>query len=144
MADRVASTLVELGANRAMVFFGHDGLDELTTSDSSTVLDVRDGVVTSSMIDPLEFGLARASRDDLRGGDAAASAEIVRAILGGETGPRRDVVLLNVSAALQVAGFADSWTAGIERAAAAIDDGSAREKLEHWIATSQRVMTGAV
>ncbi len=143
MADRVALALVELGSTRAMVFFGHDGLDELTTSDTSTVLDVRGGAVTSASIEPLDFGLARASRDDLRGGDAAASAEIVRAILGGETGPRRDVVLLNAAAALQVAEIVDTWEGGIECAAAAIDDGSARETLDRWIATSQRVMTGA-
>lgn len=143
MADRVAAALVELGSTRAMVFFGHDGLDELTTSDTSTVLDVRDGAVTCSTIEPLEFGLARASRDDLRGGDPAASAEIVRAILGGESGPRRDVVLLNAAAALQVAEIVDTWEGGVERAAAAIDDGSARETLDRWIATSQRMMTGA-
>ena len=143
MADRVAAALVELGSTRAMVFFGHDGLDELTTSDTSTVLDVRDGAVTSSTIEPLEFGLARASRDDLRGGDAAASAEIVRSILGGETGPRRDVVLLNAAAALQVAEIVETWAEGIARAAVAIDDGSARETLDRWIATSQRMTTGA-
>ena len=72
-------TLVELGSIRAMVFFGHDGLDELTTVDSSTVLTVEDGTVAQQTLDPTELGLARATPEDLRGGDAAHNAKIVRA-----------------------------------------------------------------
>ncbi len=143
MGERVAQTLVELGSTRAMVFFGHDGLDELTTVDSSTVLDIAHGSVTRSTLDPTTLGLPRATLDDLRGGDATVNAGIVHAILGGEAGPKRDVVLLNAAAALQVAGVADSWEQGIERAATSIDGGHAASVLVRWIATSQAVRDGA-
>jgi anthranilate phosphoribosyltransferase len=143
MAERVAATLVELGSIRAMVFFGHDGLDELTTVDSSTVLTVQNGAVARQVVDPLELGISRAAPEDLRGGDAARNAEIARAILAGETGSCRDVVLLNSASALQVAGTADSWAAGIEAAAAAIDDGKAAAVLEQWIAVSNDTRAGA-
>ena len=139
MAERVAAALVELGSVRAMVFFGHDGLDELTTSDVSTVLSVHDGTVTRETVDPADLGLARASRDDLLGGDALRNAEIVRAVLGGSTGAHREVVLLNAAAALQVAGVAGSWGEGIEAAAAAIDDGRARGVLDRWVAESRAI-----
>ena len=143
MAERVAATLVELGSTHAMVFFGHDGLDELTTVDTSTALVVRDGAVERHAIEPLDYGLARATAEDLRGGDAARNAEILRAVLAGEPGPARDVVLLNAAAALQVADVVDSWTAGVGLAASVIDDGRATATLDAWIATSQRVLVGA-
>ena len=143
MAKRVAAALVELGSIRAMVFFGHDGLDELTTVDSSTVLTVQDGAVAQQTLDPTELGLARAAPEDLRGGDVARNGDILRSVLAGETGPCRDVVLLNVASALQVAGIADSWSAGIEVAAAAIDDGRAAAVLEQWIAVSNDARVGA-
>jgi len=143
MASRVAAALVELGSIRAMVFFGHDGLDELTTVDSSTVLTVEDGAVAKQVLDPLELGLARSTPEQLHGGDVERNAEIVRAVLAGETGPCRDVVLLNAASALQVAGVADSWSAGIEQAAAAIDDGRAASVLERWIKLSNAAVTGA-
>jgi len=136
MAERVAAALVELGSERAMVFFGHDGLDELTTVDSSTVLTVADGAVTKETLDPTQLGLDRVTLDELRGGDAVHNADIVRGVLAGEPGPRRDVVLLNASAAFQVAEIASSWADGIEQAAAVIDDGRAAAVLERWIATS--------
>jgi anthranilate phosphoribosyltransferase len=143
MAHRVAAALLELGSIRAMVFFGHDGLDELTTVDSSTVLTVDGGTVHQQILDPTELGLARATPEDLRGGDAARNADILRAVLAGETGPCRDVVLLNVASALQVAGIAGSWAAGIDAAAAAIDDGRAAAVLEQWIAVSNDAKVGA-
>jgi anthranilate phosphoribosyltransferase len=143
MAHRVAAALLELGSIRAMVFFGHDGLDELTTVDSSTVLTVDGGTVHQQILDPTELGLARATPEDLRGGDAARNADILRAVLAGETGPCRDVVLLNVASALQVAGISGSWAAGIDAAAAAIDDGRAAAVLEQWIAVSNDAKVGA-
>ena len=137
MAQRVAATLVELGTTHAMVFFGHDGLDELTTSDISTVLVVRDGMVERETIEPLDLGFARTSRDDLIGGDAPHNAAILRAVLDGAPGPHREVVLLNAAAALQVGDVAGSWGEGVALAAAAIDDGRAASTLERWIAVSQ-------
>ena len=96
-----------------MLFRGDDGLDELTTTGPSTVYDVRDGVATATTLDPAELGFARASVDDLQGGDAATSAELVRALLAGEQGPRRDVVLLNAGAVLEIAGRAPSLADGV-------------------------------
>lgn len=143
MAERVAATLLELGAVRAMVFFGHDGLDELTTADTSTILSLRDGTVTRESVDPSELGLARTTLGDLRGSDANRNAAIVRAVVSGETGPYRDVTLLNAAAALQVAGVADSWSDGIGLAAAAIDDGRAESVLDRWIKASQSAAGGS-
>ena len=143
MAERVAATLVELGSIRAMVFFGHDGLDELTTVDSSTVLTVHDGAIARQVIDPTELGLGRARPEELRGGDVVRNAEIVRSVLSGETGACRDVVLLNAASALQIAGTADSWATGIDVAADAIDDGRAAAVLEQWIAMSNDVRAAA-
>ncbi len=120
-----------------MLFRGDDGLDELTTTGPSTVYDVRDGVATATTLDPADLGFARASVDDLRGGDAPASAELVRALLAGEQGPRRDVVLLNAGAALEVAGRAPSLAEGMALAAASIDAGEAAAALERWVGASR-------
>ena len=117
---------------RAKVFRGEDGLDELTTTGISTVFDVRDGDVREGHLDPATLGLARAGLDDLRGGDASEGAGIVRSVLDGELGPRRDVVLLNAGAALEVAGRAASLQDGIQVAADSIDSGAAGKTLERW------------
>ncbi len=138
MAERIAATLVELGAVRGMVFFGHDGLDELTTVDASTAMIIDHGTVERATIEPLDFGLARTTAESLHGGDAEHNAKIVRSILEGEPGPRRDVVLLNAAAALQVAGVAAGWSDGVVIASAAIDDGRALDALDQMIATSRQ------
>jgi anthranilate phosphoribosyltransferase len=135
MLPVMAEVLARRGI-RATLFRGHDGLDELTTTTTSTVFAVRDGQVTESELDPEALGLSRATVGELRGGEAAASAAIARAILEGEPGPRRDVVLLNAGAALEVAGAAKDLPAGIAEAAAAIDDGRAIRALERWVAVS--------
>src|SRR5688572_20094328 len=102
MLPLMAEVLARRGV-RAKLFRGEDGLDELTTTGISTVLDVKDGEVLESHLDPEEVGLRRSKLDDLAGGDPEVSADIVRAILKGEPGARRDVVLLNAGAALHVA-----------------------------------------
>ncbi len=135
MLPLMAEVLARRGI-RAKVFRGEDGLDELTTTGISTVFDVRDGDVREGHLDPATLGLARASLDDLRGGDAAAGAAIALSLLAGEPGPRRDVVLLNAGAALEVAGHSDDLASGIAAAAAAIDSGAASETLDRWIAVS--------
>lgn len=122
---------------RAQLFRGQDGLDELSTTGLSTVYDVRDGEVRETHLDPADLGLARASVEDLRGGDAERGAAIARAVLAGDPGPHRDVVLLNAGAALQVAGSVASVEEGMSRAAAAIDDGAAAATLERWVAVSR-------
>jgi anthranilate phosphoribosyltransferase len=136
MLPLVAEVLARRGI-RAKVFRGEDGLDELTTTGISTVFDVRSGDVREGHLYPSALGLDRATLDQLRGGDTAEAAEIARAILGGEPGPRRDVVLLNAAAALEVAGKVTSLADGIQVAAAAIDTGAAGTTLDQWIAVSQ-------
>jgi anthranilate phosphoribosyltransferase len=137
MADRVIGTLAELGANHAMVFFGHDGLDELTTTDVSTVRELHDGQVTRSVLDPLDLGVSRADGSALRGGNPAHNAGIARRVLDGEKGALRDVVLLNAAAALVVADAAADLAEGFEAAASAIDSGRAAATLERFVAVSQ-------
>jgi anthranilate phosphoribosyltransferase len=135
MLPLMAEVLARRGV-RAKVFRGEDGLDELTTTGISTVFDVRDGDVREGHLDPATLGLAHATIDDLRGGDASEGAEIARGVLAGEAGPRRDVVLLNAGAALEVAGHAPSLQDGIRVAADAIDSGAAAAILERWLAVS--------
>jgi anthranilate phosphoribosyltransferase len=120
-----------------MLFRGDDGLDELTTTGPSTLLDVADGTVSEMHLDPAELGLDRARLDQLQGGDADTSAAIVREILAGGGGPKREVVLLNAAAALTVSSVSATMLAGLELAAQAIDDGVAAATLERWVAVSQ-------
>jgi anthranilate phosphoribosyltransferase len=137
--ERMLPLMAEVLARRgtkAKLFRGEDGLDELTTTGPSVVLDVREGEVRRTTLDPERIGISRASPDDLRGGDAGQSATIARSILGGEGGPRRNVVLLNAAAALEVAGAAAGLEDGLALAAASIDDGRAAVTLERWVAVS--------
>jgi anthranilate phosphoribosyltransferase len=135
MLPLLAEVLARRGT-RAKVFRGADGLDELTTTGTSVVLDVLDGRVEETTLDPSEVGLGRARLEDLAGGDPPASAEIARRVLSGQPGPERDVVLLNAGAALEVAGHAGSLLEGVEAAAASIDSGAAAATLERFAATS--------
>jgi anthranilate phosphoribosyltransferase len=136
MLPLMAEVLARRGT-RAKLFRGEDGLDELTTTGPSTVLDVVDGDVRWTRLDPTTHGIAPASRSDLRGGDADEAARIARGVLGGEQGPRRDVVLLNAGAALEVAGLAGDLEEGLRLAADSIDDGKAQRTLDRWIAVSE-------
>ena len=136
MAERVVGALAELGKVRALVFFGHDGLDELTTTGPSTVYELLDGEVTRRVVDPAEWGIPRAERADLAGGDAAANSVIVHAVLGGERGPVRDIVCVNAAAALVVADLVADLAEGVELAAAVLDDGRAATTLERFVAVS--------
>ena len=120
-----------------MVFFGHDGLDELTTTDLSTLRELRNGEVHRTVVDPLDLGISRASAEDLRGGTPPENAKIARRVLDGEKGAVRDVVVLNAAAALVVADVAADLPAGIEAACAAIDTGRAAETLERFITVSR-------
>ncbi len=130
MAERLVEMLAELGSERALVFYGHDGLDELTVTDNSTVYELRDGVVTVYDIDPTELGIPRAEHSALAGGDAAGNAEVVHKILAGATGPIRDIVALNSAAALLVADLVPDLGAGVELAREILDDGRAVATLD--------------
>ncbi|MEA2557277.1 MAG: anthranilate phosphoribosyltransferase [Actinomycetota bacterium] len=136
MLPLMAEVLARRGV-RAKLFRGEDGLDELTTTGISTVFDVRDGSVREAHLDPADLGFARGKLEDLAGGDATHSAEIARSILGGEKGPRRDVVLLNAGAALDVAGKSADIEQGVAMAANAIDSGAAVRTLEVWVSASR-------
>jgi anthranilate phosphoribosyltransferase len=136
MAERVVDTLAELGVERALVFFGHDGLDELTTTTASTVRELRDGEVNRCVVDPREVGLAYAAPADLVGGDADTNAAVVRRVLDGESGAARDIVALNAAGALIVAGVVDGFPAGVARAFEVIDSGAAAGALDALIKIS--------
>jgi anthranilate phosphoribosyltransferase len=138
LAPKMADVLVRLGVDRALVFHA-EGLDELSTAGPSLVIELFEGRRREYELDPSELGLACASRDDLRGGRSAENARLAREILAGAKGPRRDVVLLNASAALQAAGLAGSWREGLGLAAEAIDSGRAGQVLERWAGLSQAV-----
>ncbi|MEX2486438.1 MAG: anthranilate phosphoribosyltransferase [Nitriliruptoraceae bacterium] len=141
LAPVMADALAALGT-QGLVFRGHDGLDELTTTGPSQVWEIRDGAVDAQELDPRDLGLDAATTDDLRGGDAAANVAIADAILDGVGGRATDVVALNAGAALYAAGVVDSIAAGIERARAAIDDGAARDVKDRWAALTQTLAVG--
>jgi len=138
MAERMVATLVELGTERALVFFGHDGLDELTTTTTSAVWEVLDGDVRFFNLDPTELGIPLASPDDLVGGDPVANARLARAVLDGERGPQRDIVVLNGAAALLAAGLVGDLAAGVEAAVASLDGGRAAAALDRLAKVSRQ------
>jgi anthranilate phosphoribosyltransferase len=140
LAPVMAGVLAARGAD-ALVFRGDDGLDELTTTGTSTVWTVSSGSLTESSFDPSSLGIARASLEQLRGADASFNAGVARSVLDGATGPVRDAVLLNAAAAIAAyeAASGDLVTrleAGLARAAAALDDGRAGALLERWVTVS--------
>ena len=135
MLPLVAEVLARRGT-RALVFRGDDGLDELTTTGPSHVFTVAAGVSEEGELTPEEAGLRRASPDDLKGGDIELNVAIARAVLAGDPGPARDVVLLNAGAALWTAGEADDLQGGVAAAARSIDSGAAAGVLDRWIAAS--------
>jgi anthranilate phosphoribosyltransferase len=132
-ADRLvrvaADVLARLGSERAWVVHGLDGLDELTVFAPSHVAELSDGKVREFQIDPASLGLAHVDRSAISGGSAVENAERIRAVLQGEPGPARDIVVLNAAAALVVAAAAPSLEAGVAPAREAIDRGTAAEKL---------------
>jgi anthranilate phosphoribosyltransferase len=136
LAEKMADVLARLGVERALVLHA-EGLDELSTTGPSLVIEMLGGERRSYQLDPLELGLRRASRDELRGGGPAENATIAREVLEGAAGPRRDIVLLNASAALRAAGLARDWREGIALAAEAIDRGGAAGVLDRWASLSQ-------
>jgi anthranilate phosphoribosyltransferase len=129
LTDLMARALALLGSERAWVVHGADGIDEMSTTGHTKVSECRNGRVSTFYVHPADFGLAKASPADLRGGDAAANAAIIHSVLSGERGPRRDVVLLNAGACLFISGTSASVRDGIARAAEAIDSGAAARTL---------------
>lgn len=136
LVDPLARVLSNLGVKRGMVVYGQDMLDEISLSAPTTVCEVKDGSYTSYVITPEELGLTRCQKADLVGGTPQENAEITRAILAGEKGPKRDAVLLNSAAALKIAGKVDDLKAGIALAAETIDSGAAKAQLSQFIRLS--------
>ncbi len=131
----LANVLAKLGSKRALVVHGEGNLDELTVTGETLVAELNNGKVASYSINPEDFGLAKATLDQLKGGATAGeSAEQMRAVLGGEKGAKRDMVLLNSGAALMAAGLCDDLKSGIAKAMEVIDSGKALEKLEQLAA----------
>lgn len=141
MAGRMIGVLAELGSDRALVVYSHDGLDELTTTDRSTVHELSGGTLTEWVLDPAELGFERARRDDLVGGGPADNAAAARRVLGGEPGPVADVVVLNAAAGLLVAGAAGTLGEGVEAARRAVATGRAAAALDALVMAS-RLPTG--
>jgi anthranilate phosphoribosyltransferase len=130
LVEKVAEALSMLGLRRALVVHGLDGLDEITITGPTRVAEVNEGSVRTYEVTPEEFGMKRATLEDISGGDAAANAAIIREILDGKKSARRDVVLLNAAAALVAAGKVDHFADALLLAARAIDSGAAKEKLD--------------
>lgn len=137
LTETLASVLGTLGSERAFIVHGSDGLDEITLTGPTRVSELKDGSVSTYNISPGDFGLAQASADGLKGGNADLNAEITRSILKGEEGPRRDIVLLNAAAAIVAGGKAGDLNEGVKIAAEVIDAGKALEKLEGLKEASQ-------
>lgn len=138
IAAKVAQVLQRLGLERALVFHGADGMDELSLDGPSRVIDVNPEGVREYDLDPQELGFRRASVEALRGGAPAQNAELARRLLAGEEGPRRDAVLLNAAAALVAAGLATDFREGVGIAVHALDSGDAGAVLDRWVRVSQQ------
>jgi anthranilate phosphoribosyltransferase len=136
MAPRMAEVLRKLGSHHCLVIHGFDGLDEISLAEPSHIWELKDGHVTSWVINPQDFGLPRADTSEICGGSAEENAGIARRILAGEPGPLRDVVVINAAAALIAADVADGFPAGIELARASLDSGSAGSALEQMVKVS--------
>jgi anthranilate phosphoribosyltransferase len=129
LVEKLGRALAELGTQHAFVVHGVDGIDEISLSDETHIADVRPHSVERYRVKPEDFGVPRAKREELAGGDAAENAAIIRGVLEGETGPRRDFVCINAAAALVAAGSAADFRKGAHLAAKAIDSGLAKAKL---------------
>ncbi len=130
LVETLAQVLCQMGCRRGFVVHGMDGMDEVTLTGPTRVGEIRDGKVKLYTIEPEDFGLSRCPLSDLQGGDAERNAEIVRAVLSGTPGPKRDVVLLNSAFALVAAGLAEDVAGGLQQAGQAIASGQALAKLE--------------
>lgn len=130
LVEVYAMALAELGCERGMVVHGEEGLDEISITGGTTFAEVRDGALTTGRLTPEEFGMTPGTIDDIRGGDAAVNARIILDVLGGEAGPRADIVALNAGAALLVAGAVPDMASGVAAARASLRSGAAMRALE--------------
>ena len=138
LVEPLAQVLVSLGIRRGMVVYGEDKLDEISLSSATKVCEIRDGWYKTFRITPEDFGFERCRKEDLRGGTPQENAGIALAVLNGETGYKRNTVLMNAGAALYLGGKADSMKAGVTLAAEMIDSGKALQTLQKLIEVSNR------
>jgi len=138
--EPIAEALLNLGSVHAWVVHGSDGLDEITTTGPTRVTELKNGDIHTFEVRPSDIGLPLATLEDLKGGDATVNAAAIRQLLVGERGPFRDIVLLNAGAALIVGGKAKDLREGAERAARAIDDGSASRALDKLVAVTNEAL----
>lgn len=136
LVEPLAEVLMRLGVKRGMVVHGMDGMDEISVCDSTAVCEIRDGTFRSFTVSPEEMGVKRCCREDLVGGTPEENAIILRSVLNGERGPRRDAVLVNAGAALYIADKATTLSDGVRMAAEMIDEGLATSKLDELISVS--------
>lgn len=136
--EDLARVLTNLGTKHAFVVAGLDGLDELTLDGPSLVAESKDGSVKTYEITPEEVGLTPSSKETLAGGDAETNAAILRSVLQGESGPKRDITVFNAAAALIAGGIASDWKSGVEAAQVSIDSGAAAKTLDEFIACTQK------
>jgi anthranilate phosphoribosyltransferase len=141
LTELLARSLMMLGSKRAWVVHGADGIDEISTTGYTKVSECRDGSVNTFYVHPSDFGIHKADAAALKGGDAAQNAAIVREVLAGTRGPRRDVVLLNAGVGIFIAGRAETIDDGIALAASAIDSGAAAQRLERMAQASRAEAT---
>jgi len=139
VGELVAETLARLGHLHALVVHGEDGLDELTTTTTSRVWEVRSGRVVESRVDPAALGIPPASVEDLRGGDVARNRALADGIIDGVRGARTDLVALNAGASLLIADVVTDLAAGVARASELLRDGAARDVLGRWVAAATHV-----
>ncbi len=139
LGETVAHVLDLLGAEHALVVHGEDGLDEISLAAPTRVDETCRGQHTTYTIQPEDFGLRRAPTETVRGGTLAANLALAHAVVAGEDGPPREVVLLNAGAGLYVAGLARSIEEGLQRAADALDSGRVRRKIQQVVEVSQRL-----
>jgi anthranilate phosphoribosyltransferase len=143
-AEMLALAAARLNVQRAYVVHGSDGLDEITTTGTTTVFQVEDQRVQKGQWNPGDFGVNPCSLEDLQGGDAEINAQIIQAVLNGEPGPKRDVVVVNAAAALLLAGRVEDLKAAVALATESIESGAARQKLEQVVAFTQELANESV
>ncbi len=139
MGERMIQVLKNLGASYAFVVFGRDGIDEVSIAQATYIHRLREGEITHAEFAPEDFGVERAPLSAIQGANAEENAGILRSVLSGETGPRRDVVLVNASVAIVAAGLATGFVDGVRVAAEAIDSGAATERLERVLERAGRL-----
>ncbi|MGB8953381.1 MAG: bifunctional anthranilate synthase component II/anthranilate phosphoribosyltransferase [Candidatus Aminicenantales bacterium] len=136
--EKMARALIRLGVSRAMVVHGCDGLDEITLTGPTKVVEVNDGWIKTYVLNPQDYGFSCCSLKDLKGGDLKANCEIVMSILEGKRGPQRDVAVINAAAAISISGKAGSFSEALRMAEESIDSGAALRKMDDLIAFSIR------